>query len=190
MRLVLLGPPGVGKGTQSQRLVSSLGIPHLSTGEMLRQARREETPLGLEADRYMSQGKLVPDALILHLVEHRLVSDDCQHGYLLDGFPRTLGQARALDEFLKQRGTPLSAVIELRANQDELVARLTGRGREDDRPEVIRQRLEEHARQTAVLSDYYRQDGRLFAIDAMGSPDEVSGRISAVLTQVAHTSSR
>jgi adenylate kinase len=185
MRLVLLGPPGVGKGTQSQRLVSQLGIPHLSTGEMLRQARQEATPLGVEADRYMSQGRLVPDALILHLVEQRLLDSDTQQGYLLDGFPRTLGQARALDEFLTKHGSALSAVIELKASTDELVARLAGRGREDDRPEVIRQRLEEHARRTAVLSDYYGQSGRLFAIDGTGSPDEVYGRIMDILEQVA-----
>jgi len=185
MRLVLLGPPGVGKGTQSQRLAAAHGVPHLSTGDMLRQARQDGTPLGIEADRYMSQGKLVPDALILHLVEQRLLTPSCEQGYLLDGFPRTLGQAHALDEFLAKHGTPLTAVVELKADTDELVNRLAGRGREDDRPEVVRARLEEHARRTAVLSEYYGRDGRLFAVDGTGTPDAVYGRIMDVLQQVA-----
>jgi adenylate kinase len=187
MRLVLLGPPGVGKGTQSQRIASQQSILHLSTGEMLRQARQESTPLGVEADRYMSQGRLVPDALILHLVELRLLEPDARQGFLLDGFPRTLGQAQSLDAFLAKHGTPLSAVIELTAEPEELVARLASRGREDDRPEVVRQRLEEHARQTAVLSDYYGHSGRLFEVDGTGTPDEVYGRIANALEQIAPT---
>jgi adenylate kinase len=185
MRLVFIGPPGVGKGTQSARLVQHLAIPHLSTGDMLRRAYREKLPVGLEAERYIAAGKLVPDPLILDLIGHRLDNSDCQGGYLLDGFPRTLGQARALDEFLRQRGTPLTAVLELQVDPEELIKRLALRGREDDKPEVVRERLEQYARQTAPLSDYYRQRGLLHAVVGSGTPEEVFRRVQDVLEQIA-----
>ena len=186
MRMVFLGPPGVGKGTQSSRLTKHFGIPHLSTGEMLREARRERSDLGALADEYMSQGRLVPDPLMLQLVERRLAQSDCNRGYLLDGFPRTLGQAEALDEILRRAGTPLTFVLELQADPEELVKRMTGRGRDDDQPEIIRKRLDEYARQTAPLSDYYRQRGMLVTIDGHGTPDEVFRRITSAIDQTAH----
>jgi adenylate kinase len=184
MRIVFVGPPGVGKGTQSQRLVKYLRIPHLSTGDMLRQAWQEKSDLGLLSQEYMAQGTLVPDPIMLQLVGRRLEAGDCQHGYLLDGFPRTLGQAQALDEFLRRRGTPLTTVLELKVDADELVKRLAGRRRDDDRPEIIRKRLDEFARQTAPLSDYYRQQGLVCEIDGSGTPDEVFDRIKTFVDRL------
>ena len=184
MRIVFIGPPGVGKGTQSLRLVKFLNVPHLSTGDMLRQACEEQSDLGLLSQQYMAQGKLVPDPIILQLVGKRLDQDDCQDGCLLDGFPRTLGQAQALDEFLQRRGTPLTAALELKADPEELVRRLAGRGRDDDRPEVVRERLQQYAGQTVPLSDYYARQGRLFEIDGSGTPDDVFGRIKTVVNQL------
>jgi adenylate kinase len=184
MRIVFIGPPGVGKGTQSVRLVEFLNIPHLSTGDMLRQALQEKSDLGLLSQQYMAQGKLVPDPIIQQLVGRRLDQDDCQDGFLLDGFPRTLGQAQALDEFLQRRGTPLTAALELKADPEELVKRLAGRGRDDDQPAIIRERLEQYARQTAPLSDYYARQRRLFEIDGSGTPDDVLGRVKAAIDQL------
>ena len=186
MRMVFLGPPGVGKGTQSQRLTAHFDIPHLSTGEMLRKARQDKTDLGLLADQYMSQGKLVPDSLMLQLVERRLAQPESQRGYLLDGFPRTLGQAEAFDAMLRKNDDSLALVVELQADPEVLVSRMAGRGREDDRPEIVRRRLEEYFRQTAPLSDYYRKRGVLVTIDGSGTPDEVFDRITAVIDRVAH----
>ncbi len=181
MRLVFIGPPGVGKGTQSERLVRHLGIIHLSTGEMLRSACAEQTELGKQADRYMDSGELVPDELMLDLVSERLTADDCRQGYLLDGFPRTLGQAKALDTILDSRGTPLDLVLELTADADELIRRLAARGRKDDQPEIVRRRLEEYERQTAPLSEYYSRRNLLRTVDGRGTPDEVFQRVKAVI---------
>jgi adenylate kinase len=181
MRLVFLGPPGVGKGTQSERLAAHLNVAHLSTGDMLREARQQQTDLGLEADKYMSAGKLVPDELMLQMVSRRLEAADCRAGYLLDGFPRTLGQAEALDAILDARQTPLELVLELTAGTEELVRRLSARGRDDDKPEVVRKRLEEYHRQTAPLSDYYHERGLLRTIEGEGTPEAVFGRIREVV---------
>jgi adenylate kinase len=181
MRIVFLGPPGVGKGTQAARLTGHFGIPHLSTGDMLRVARAQETDLGLLADRYMSQGKLVPDELMLQLVQSRLKQEDCRRGFLLDGFPRTLVQAQALDEMLERAHAPLTLVVDLQADPGELVRRMAGRGRDDDQPEIISRRLQEYIRETAPLSDYYRQRGVLVGVDGNGTPDEVFDRMVAAM---------
>jgi adenylate kinase len=187
MRVVFIGPPGSGKGTQSARLIEYLRVPHLSTGDMLRQARAHKTPLGLQSDEYLAAGKLVPDPLILGLVTERLDKPDCRGGYLLDGFPRTLGQAQALDSFLHARNTPLSAVVELQVDPEHLIQRLAARGRNDDRPEVIRERLATYARQTAPLSDYYRRQSLLHSVEGTGTPEEVFERIKSVMDQIPPT---
>jgi adenylate kinase len=181
MRLVFIGPPGVGKGTQSERLVGHLGILHLSTGDMLRQACRDKTDLGQRADRYMESGELVPDELMLELVSRRLAAADCQRGYLLDGFPRTLGQAQSLDKILGDRGTPLDLVLELTADAEELIRRLAARGRKDDQPEIVRRRLEEYERQTVPLCDYYSRRDLLRTVDGQGTPDAVFERIKPII---------
>jgi adenylate kinase len=180
----MLGPPGAGKGTQSERLAHHLKVAHLSTGEMLRQAIDVESSVGLEAKKFIDQGQLVPDQVIIELVGQRLDQTDCASGYLLDGFPRTLSQAEALDNYLSRRSTPLSGVIELEVNEDVLVDRMLARGRGDDKPEVIRQRMATHHEQTEPLSDYYRQRNVLETIDALGSVDEVFGRLLAAVQKL------
>jgi adenylate kinase len=181
MRIIFVGPPGVGKGTQSQKLVAYLGVPHLSTGEMLRQAIEQGTEVGRLSHAYIAQGKLVPDPIVLRIMGDRLDQPDCHRGYLLDGFPRTIGQVTALDEFLQSRATPLSGVLELKVDNDQIVERLAGRGRADDHPEIVRQRLEHYMDQTAPLLDYYRQRDLLYEIDGMGTPDVVFDRIKQTL---------
>jgi adenylate kinase len=185
MRLVFIGPPGAGKGTQAEKIVSRYMIAHLSTGDMLRAARDAKTPLGVQADQYMSRGELVPDQLIIDLIRERLSSPDCARGYLLDGFPRTIAQAEALDEMLAEKKTPLDVVLELQVPEDELFQRLAGRGRADDKPEVIRQRLVAYANQTAPLLDYYRHKGLLRSVDGIGTVEEVFERIKTILDEFA-----
>lgn len=177
MRLIFLGPPGAGKGTQSERLLRYLKIPHLSTGDMLRSAIAGRTPEGAKAEEYMSAGQLVPDPIIVEMVGARLEQPDCAAGALFDGFPRTLGQAQSLDEYLQEHGRPLDLVLELKVPDEVVIQRLSGRGRTDDRPEVIAERLKAYWSQTRPLTDYYSQRGLLEAIDGIGSPDEVFDRI-------------
>ena len=181
MFLVLLGAPGAGKGTQSQRLVQELNVPHLSTGELLRQAVDDQTEVGRLAQSYMDAGQLVPDELILRVVAERLDQPDCARGCLFDGFPRTLVQAQALDDLLRRRGTPLDAVLELSVDDEEVTRRLSGRGRKDDQPDVIRQRLQTFYESNESLLDYYRRQGLLKTIQAKGTEEEVFGRIRAML---------
>ena len=183
MRVVFVGPPGVGKGTQSKLLLDYLQVPHLSTGDMLRKAFQEKTEVGLLSQQYMSSGQLVPDTIILRIVGDRL-GGDCKDGCLFDGFPRTLRQAQALDELLEKRGAPLDAALELKVDEDELVRRLAARGRADDHPDVIRQRLESYRRKTEPLLDYYRQRGLLHSVDGTGTPEQVFDRIKTVLDDI------
>jgi adenylate kinase len=184
MRLVFIGPPGAGKGTQAERLVKTYSLAHLSTGDMLRAARDAKTEIGKRADVYMSAGQLVPDEIILGIIRERLAQADCKQGYLLDGFPRTIAQAEGLDKMLQQEGTPLDVVLELRVPEDELFRRLAGRGRADDRPEVIRQRLVAYRNQTEPLLDYYSKRGLLKTIDGLGTIDEIFDRTRVVLDRL------
>ncbi len=185
MRIVFIGPPGSGKGTQAKCLVERLSIVHLSTGDMLRRARADGTDLGNKAAEYMDRGQLVPDELVVEIVAERIAQPDCQAGCLFDGFPRTIAQAETLDAKLAEAGTPLDMVLELQADADELARRMLERakieGRADDTPETIAQRMEVYREQTSPLLDYYRQRGKLVTIDGMGTPDEVFGRICEVV---------
>ncbi len=181
MRVILIGPPGAGKGTQSVRIAKHLSAEHLSTGEVLRQARERGEPVGIEAGKYLDKGQLVPDAMVVALVSDRLAKGDGDQGYLFDGFPRTLGQAESLDQLLAKRGVRLDAVIEFVIPEEELFLRLSDRGRADDSEETIRERLRLYTALTAPLVDYYDKRGVLWQIDALGTPDEVFQRVCKAL---------
>jgi len=185
MRIVFIGPPGAGKGTQAESIVTTYAMAHLSTGDMLRAARDAKTPLGQKAEEHMSTGQLVPDDLIIDLIAERLAKPDCESGYLLDGFPRTIAQAEELDAMLARLKTPLDVVLELQVPEEELFQRLAGRGRADDKPEVIRQRLVAYRKQTEPLLEYYGSRGLLKSINGLGTVEEVFQRAREVLDQYA-----
>jgi adenylate kinase len=179
MYVVFIGPPGAGKGTQAQRLIELLDIPHVSTGDMLREAISQGTELGRRAQDYMQAGELVPDELVLQIIGQCLDDSRLEKGCLFDGFPRNVDQAQSLDLLLEQRGTPLNLVLELRVDDEELIRRMLARKRPDDTPETISQRLQVYQRQTAPVLEYYSTKGLLSSIDGCGTPDEVFERIRA-----------
>jgi adenylate kinase len=174
VRLVLLGPPGAGKGTQAEKLAEKLQIPHLSTGELFRENIGKGTKLGLEAKRYLDAGDLVPSELTNELVDDRLTHPDVADGFILDGYPRSVGQAKALHDMLERRGTQLDAVLEFRVSEDVLLERLKARGRADDTDEVILNRMKVYRDETAPLIEYYSHE--LKTVDAVGAVDEVFAR--------------
>lgn len=186
MRLVLLGPPGAGKGTQAIRLSERLGVPAISTGDIFRANIKGDTELGRLARSYTDAGKLVPDEVTNDMVADRLGQPDTEDGFLLDGYPRNAGQVEALDALLAAADTGLDAVVQLTADTDELVSRLLRRarieGRSDDTEDVIRHRQEVYLSQTAPLVDLYAVRGLLVAVDGMGDVDEVTGRLQAALS--------
>lgn len=188
MRIILIGPPGAGKGTQCQRLIDHLRVPHLSTGEMLRAAIRAGTAEGKQAREYMEHGQLVPDPLVLGMVTRRLEAPDCRAGCLLDGFPRTLAQAEMLDDLLERRAMTVDGVIELAVPRDELIRRMLARKRDDDDPEIFSKRIASFETQTAPLLEYYGRQGKLASIDGLGSAEEIFGRVKAAVDRFARAS--
>jgi adenylate kinase len=212
LNLILLGPPGSGKGTQGERLSEDFRLPYYATGDILRAAVRDETELGREAKEYMERGDLVPDEVIIRVIAERIEGEKAQDGFILDGFPRTTGQAEALDEEMERLGRELTAALLIEVSDEEVMRRLGGRRtcvdaghifhvefdppkkedvcdicgaqlvvRDDDKPEVIRHRLEEYHAKTEPLIDYYEDKGILRRVDGTQSPEEVSDRIRALL---------
>ena len=191
MRIILLGPPGAGKGTQSERIVGRFGIPQLSTGDMLRAAVAAGTPVGLQAKSIMESGGLVPDPVVVGIVADRIEEADAKRGFILDGFPRTVEQAIALDRMLSDKGLSLSTVVEFKVDEDALVGRIAKRAeetaargqpvRKDDTPEVFKTRLQAYRQQTAPLSAYYAKTGMLRTIDGMKPIDTVTDEVMSVL---------
>ena len=184
-RLLIIGPPGAGKGTQSALLAESFGIPAISTGDIFRFNVKNQTELGIKAKAFMDRGEYVPDSLTNDLVRDRLSHADAARGFLLDGYPRTVDQVQELDAILNEMGRTLDVVVQLTADNDELVRRLAGRavaeGRADDTPDVIRRRLELYDEQTAVLIDIYAARGLVARIDGLGEISDVTGRIIEAL---------
>ena len=174
MRLVLVGPPGAGKGTQATVLSRKLGVPHISTGDLFRAHISQRTELGVEVQRYIDSGKLVPDEVTNEMVRERLTEPDAAKGFLLDGFPRNIAQAEVLDTFIGRDGHKLDAVLEFRVDEEIVVERLLARGRTDDTEDVIRHRQEIYRSETAPLLDYYRDI--VVTVDALGEVEEVTAR--------------
>lgn len=192
MKLILLGPPGAGKGTQAQRLVEKHGIVQLSTGDMLRAAVKAGTPIGIKAKDVMARGELVSDEIVVGIIEDRIAEPDCRNGFILDGFPRTVAQAEALDAMLARHGLKLDAVIELKVDEgilvdriEKRVAEMTARGepvRADDNVESLKKRLDAYRAQTAPVAHYYASRAALKTVDGMAPIDDVTREIADIIT--------
>jgi adenylate kinase len=188
MRLVLLGAPGSGKGTQAARLKQHLQVPHISTGDLLRAEVAAGSPLGVQAKEIMARGDLVSDDILLGMLEDRFSRPDTANGFILDGYPRNLAQAAAMDALLQRIGQPMDAAVQLEVDNELLIERLAGRakaeGRSDDNPESVRKRLEVYDAQTAPVIEFYRQHGQLTTVDCVGTLDEVFTRIIEAIAPV------
>ena len=188
MRLVLLGPPGAGKGTQAERIAAAFELINVSTGDIFRRNARDRTPLGVEAKGYMDRGEYVPDEVVIGMVCNRLAEDDAQAGFLLDGFPRTVPQADALEQFLAERAQPLDAAVRFEVPESELIARLEGRrateARSDDTTEAIHRRFVEYRTKTAPLVAFYAERGQLVDVDGVGGIDDVTERVFSALHEL------
>ncbi|MBV6492866.1 MAG: adenylate kinase [Turneriella sp.] len=185
MQLIFLGPPGAGKGTQAKIFLERAGIVQISTGDILRASVSKGTPLGLKAKSFMDQGALVPDDVVIGIIEQRIQEEDCKKGFILDGFPRTLEQAKALDEILAKRNIKMEHVINFNVPDEELIKRLLGRasqeGRSDDNPESIKNRLQIFKDKTQPLINYYEEKKILRHVDGVGTTDEIAERVKAVV---------
>ncbi|KJV29341.1 adenylate kinase [Luteibacter yeojuensis] len=192
MRLVLFGAPGSGKGTQAARLKQDFGIPHISTGDLLRAEIKAESELGKKAKSLMDAGQLLPDDIMLGIIEHRLSEPDAKPGFILDGYPRNLAQADALDGVLARIGQPLDVVVKLEvpneAIVDRCVIRFEAEGRPDDNPDTVKKRLSIYAEQTAPVAEFYAKRGKLKVVDGVGELDDVTGRIKAALKEATAAS--
>jgi adenylate kinase len=192
MKLILLGPPGAGKGTQAQRIASTFAIPQLSTGDMLRAAVAQGTKIGKKAGPLMDAGKLVPDDVVVGVIAERIEAPDCKNGFILDGFPRTVKQAEALDQMLRKKKTGLDVVIEIRVDETELFNRIETRikqagaagARADDNPETLKKRIAVYNEQTAPLIPYYQKTKKLKVVDGMKPVEEVWAQIETILKGV------
>lgn len=188
MRLILFGPPGAGKGTQAAKITEKYKTAHISTGDMLRAAVKEGTELGELAKSFMDKGELVPDEVIIGIIRDRIKNPDAQEGFMFDGFPRTVGQAKALSEMLDNEGVSIDAVISIEVNDNEITKRILERakieGRKDDTEEVVKNRLKVYRDQTEPLKSYYESSGVMREIDGMGTVDEVFERIDNVLSDI------
>ena len=185
MKLLIMGPPGVGKGTQAKQIKASLGISHISTGDILRSEMKNNSEIGLIAKDFINNGKLVPDKILISMIRERIIKPDCKNGYILDGFPRTLPQANGLNDILEDIKKPLDIAISLYANKDELINRLVKRGKEsgrsDDKRSVIEERQKVYWDKTAPLIDFYKNLGLLREIDGLGKISDVTEKILKVI---------
>lgn len=184
MFLILFGPPGIGKGTQSQKISQEFNIPQISTGDMLRKAIESETRLGRSAKKLMDKGDLVPDEIVLGIVEDRIMEDDCRNGFILDGFPRTGPQARGLTKLMENQNLPPFKCIELQVPDDVIIKRLLMRGRNDDKEETVRKRLKIYKEQTAPVKKYYAASNNFYQVNGDKSIEEVYNDIKKIITSL------
>ena len=189
LNLVLFGPPGAGKGTQAEYLIKSFGLDHLSTGDLLRGEIAAGTELGLEAKNYMEKGELVPDSVVIGMIKSKLESNKDSKGFIFDGFPRTVDQAKALDDLLNDNGTPISGMLSLEVDKQELINRLLTRGKssgraDDQNQSIIENRITVYGEKTLPLIEYYKPQGKHFGIDGMGSIEDIAGRLNEVVEKL------
>lgn len=189
LNLVLFGPPGAGKGTQAELLINSFGLEHLSTGDLLRSEIAAKTQLSIEAKRYMDKGELVPDSVVIGIIKSKIQNNKETRGYIFDGFPRTVDQAKALDEMLNENGTPISGMLSLEVDKKELIDRLLSRGKVSGRPDdqdqtIIENRINVYNKKTLPLIQYYKPQGKHFGINGMGSIEEIADRLKTVVDKL------